>query len=87
MEKRIPTSELNAALEEDLFRLPPRSRSGKEVRIKYVSQVRARPPVFAFFCNDPSLIDDNYRRYLENRIRERFGFPGVPITISFKRKS
>jgi GTP-binding protein len=87
MEKRVPTSRLNEGLKEDLSRLPPRSRSGKEIRIKYVSQVRTSPPVFAFFCNDPTLMDTPYRRYLENRIRDRYGFEGVPITLSFKRKS
>ena len=87
LEKRIPTSRLNEDLREDISRFSPRSRSGKEIRIKYVSQVRANPPLFAFFCNEPALVEETYRRYLENRIRERYGFQGVPMTLSFKRKS
>lgn len=85
-ERRIGTGELNGALGEDIAAFPPRSRSGKEITIKYVTQADIRPPVFAFFCNEPSLVDDGYRRYLENRIRERFGFTGVPLVLAFKKK-
>jgi len=84
--KRLPTNQLNDLLIADVERVPPRSRSGKEIKIKYVTQVRTKPPVFAFFCNEPTLIDENYRRYLENRIRDHFTFTGVPILISFKKK-
>ena len=84
--KRIATSELNDLLGEDIKTYPPRSRSGKEIKINYITQVRTKPPVFAFFCNEPKLIDDTYRRYLENRIREHFTFRGVPISLSFKQK-
>jgi len=84
--KRITTRELNEVLGADIKTCPPRSRSGKEIKIKYITQVRAKPPVFAFFCNEPKMIDDTYRRYLENRIREHFTFTGVPIVLSFKRK-
>jgi GTP-binding protein len=84
--RRIPTGELNSRLGEDVMTHPPRTSSGKEVKIKYVTQVKTDPPVFAFFCNDPKLVEENYRRYLENRIREHFGFRGVPIVLSFKRK-
>ena len=85
-DRRIQTSELNDLLGVDIRAFPPRSRSGKEIKIKYITQVRSRPPVFAFFCNEPKMIDDNYRRYLENRIRGHFAFSGVPITLSFKQK-
>lgn len=84
--KRIATSDLNALLGADIKSFPPRSKSGREIKIKYVTQVKSRPPVFAFFCNEPKLIDDNYRRYLQNRIRDHFTFTGVPIVISFKQK-
>ncbi len=84
--KRIATSVLNEVLLNDVRTFPPRSRSGREIKIKYITQVRAKPPVFAFFCNEPKLIDDNYRRYLQNRIREHFTFTGVPIVLSFKQK-
>ncbi len=84
--KRISTSELNDVLGADIKVFPPRSRSGKEIKIKYITQVKSKPPVFAFFCNEPKLIDDNYRRYLENKIRGHFTFSGVPVLLSFKQK-
>ena len=86
MLRRIPTSELNGLLQHAIAAHAPRSASGKEVKIKYMSQVRTDPPVFTLFCNDPRLIDETYRRYLENKIRERYRFTGVPILITFKRK-
>lgn len=84
--KRISTSELNERLIPDILARPPHSSSGKEIKIKYVSQVKTKPPVFAFFCNDPKLIDENFQRYLENRIRHHFAFTGVPVVLSFKKK-
>jgi len=83
---RVPTNKVNELLIADVERFPPRSRSGKEIRIKFVTQVKTKPPVFAFFCNEPKLIDDNYRRYLENRLRGHFSFTGVPIIVTFKKK-
>lgn len=85
--KRIATSELNERLRTDIELFPPRSRSGKEIKVNYITQVNSKPPVFAFFCNEPNLIDDNYRRYLENKIRGHFVFSGVPVVLSFKRKN
>jgi len=84
--KRIATNEVNELLGKDIGAFPPRSNSGKEIKIKFITQVRAKPPVFAFFCNEPKLIDDSYRRYLENRIRGHFTFSGVPVLITFKQK-
>ena len=84
--KRIPTNQVNELLIKDIERFPPKSRSGKEIKIKFVTQVKTKPPMFAFFCNEPKLIDDNYRRYLENRLRGHFSFTGVPIIVTFKKK-
>jgi GTP-binding protein len=84
--RRISTSQLNDTLGKDILQFPPRSKSGKELKIKYVTQVKTKPPVFAFFCNDPRSIEDSYRRYLENKIREHFVFKGVPLVLSFKEK-
>jgi GTP-binding protein len=64
---------------------PPTYR-GNYVRIKYATQVRADPPVFAFFCNHPDGVKESYRRYLEGKLRESFGFDGVPLTLVFKQK-
>ena len=84
--KRVPTARLNEVLEAAVRRQPPPAHRGTYVKIKYASQVRDEPPVFAFFCNHPEGVKEGYRRYLENRLREAFGFEGVPLTLSFKRK-
>ncbi|HTY58192.1 MAG TPA: ribosome biogenesis GTPase Der [Bacteroidota bacterium] len=84
--KRIATNEVNDLLGKDIATTPPRSRSGKEIKIKFITQVRAKPPVFAFFCNEPRMIDDTYKRFLENKIRGHFTFSGVPLLLTFKQK-
>jgi GTP-binding protein len=84
--KRIKTSELNKVLFPIVKETPPPAVSGKEIKIRYVTQVKSSPPVFAFFANFPDDIPEHYKRFLENKIRENFGFIGVPLTIIFKRK-
>jgi len=84
--KRITTSQLNDVMGAAIKAFPPRSRSGREIKIKYITQVKSKPPVFAFFCNEPKMIDDTYRRYLENKLRDAYGFTGVPVVLSFKQK-
>jgi GTP-binding protein len=85
-EKRIATSTLNEIMGGEIRAHPPKSVGGREVKINYVTQVKSGVPVFAFFCNEPKLLDDAYARFLENRIRQHFGFIGVPLVISFKKK-
>ena len=85
-EKRVPTAQLNDAIEKAVERQHPPSFRGAFINIKYASQVREAPPVFAFFCNHPEGVKESYRRYLENQIRAAFGFTGVPLTLSFKKK-
>jgi GTP-binding protein len=65
---------------------PPPSVKGKYIRIKYVTQLPIHTPAFAFFCNLPQYVKEPYRRYLENRMREKFEFTGVPIKIFFRKK-
>lgn len=84
--RRIPTSELNDYMFRILKEIPPPAYRGKFIKIKYATQVKTNPPVFAFFCNDPGGIKEDYRRFLENRLREVFQFTGVPLTLVFKRK-
>lgn len=86
-EKRIPTNVLNRTLLDAIKITPPSSTSGREIKIKYVTQVKSRPPAFTFFVNEPKLIQDSYRRFLERLIREHFQFQGVPITLHFRRRS
>ena len=60
---------------------------GKAVlRMKYLTQTGACPPYFTFFVNRPDVVDDNYERYLENRMREAFDLTGTPIRFKFKKK-
>ncbi len=84
--KRIPTSQLNNIILEVISKNPPSSQSGKEIKIKHVMQVKVKPPVFSFFTNNPTLIQQNYIRFLENKIREHFIYNGVPIVLNFKKK-
>ncbi|MDX1548520.1 MAG: ribosome biogenesis GTPase Der [Rhodothermales bacterium] len=85
--RRVPTSALNDVMLAAVERHHPPSYRGGQVKIKYVTQVKTRPPVFAFFCNHPKGIRPPYRRYLENRLREHFDFEGVPLTLVFRSKS
>ncbi len=84
--KKIPTNELNNKLLEEIEKIPPPStHTGREVKIKYITQVGDNYPVFLFFSNYPKDIPDHYKRFLENKIRELFGF-NIPFTMSFKNK-
>lgn len=84
--RRIPTSRLNEVVKEMVERNHPPIYKGKEVKIKYVTQLPTPTPVFAFFCNLPQYIRDPYKRYLENQLRQHFDFKGVPIQIVFRAK-
>ena len=85
--KSITTSALNAYLEKAIEKNHPPAVQGKDLRINYVTQVKSRPPVFAFFSNAPELIPSNYRQYLEKQLRGQFGFEGVPLSLTFRKKS
>ncbi|MGN0039137.1 MAG: ribosome biogenesis GTPase Der [Coriobacteriales bacterium] len=63
------------------------SKGSKRLKLNYVTQTDVQPPAFTFFCNAPEIIDDNYRRYLENRLRSTFPLAGTPIRMHFKRKN
>ncbi len=84
--KRITTSQLNKTIMSDIEKNPPKSSTPKDIKIKYATQVKSSPPMFAFFCNEPKLVQESYRRYLDNRLRDHFGFQGVPLGIVFKKK-
>ena len=83
-EKRISTSELNRFMETVIMHRPPTHPSGKHIKIYYITQAAVKPPTFIFFCNTPSLITENYRRYIHNQLREMFKFEGVSIKLIFK---
>ena len=84
--KKISTSVLNEVMLDIIQATPPPAIKGKYIRIKYVQQLPTHSPAFAFFCNLPQYIPDSYKRFLENRLREKFDFCGVPIKIFFRKK-
>ncbi len=84
--KKIPTSKLNEVMLEIIENYPPPAIKGKYVKIKYITQITGRSPMFAFFCNLPQYIKEPYRRFVENKLRENFDFKGVPIQLFFRQK-
>lgn len=84
--KRISTSLLNKIVNEAYVINPPTSFKGKRLKIYYSTQVCDSPPTFVIFINDKKLVKDSYKRYLENQLREAFGFIGVPFRISFRER-
>jgi GTP-binding protein len=85
--KTVKTSELNSKLNKIIHSYPPHSKSHKEIKINYISQLKNAPPVIGFFCSNPGEIDNNYKRFLENKIRQLWEFKGVPLTLVFKKKN
>lgn len=83
---QVSTSKLNAWLQ-SIREFGHTVFKGKKVlKMKYVTQTRTCPPEFTFFCNHPELINDNYERFLENRLRQSFDLTGTPVRFKFKRK-
>ncbi len=84
--RRIATSELNEFLLPLIENYPPPATKGKYIKIKYVTQLPTPTPQFAFFVNLPQYIKEPYRRFLENNLRDRWDFSGVPLQIYFRQK-
>jgi len=84
--KKITTSVLNEVILPIVTANPPPAIKGKYIKIKYITQLPTHAPTFAFFCNLPQYIRDPYRRFIENKLREKFDFTGVPIQIFFRQK-
>ncbi len=84
--RKISTSELNETLLEITGQNPPPAVKGKHIKIKYVTQLPVYTPSFAFFCNFPQYVKEPYKRFIENRMREKFDFTGVPVRIFFRKK-
>ena len=84
--KRVSTARLNAWL--DLMvaaHPPPLAGSGRRIRLRYMTQVKSRPPTFAIWASRPEELPDSYQRYLVNGLREDFGFEGVPLRLQFRK--
>ena len=86
MNTKISTSKLNDFFQPIIERKPPPSLKGKYIKIKYVTQLPTRCPSFAFFCNLPQYIGESYKRFLENKLREKYNFSGIPLRIYFRKK-
>lgn len=82
--RRITTGVLNEVFSEATTMNPPPASHGRRLRIYYASQVSVQPPTFLMFCNEPKLVSDHYQRYLENKLREAFGFSGTPLRMIFR---
>ncbi|KTB47976.1 ribosome biogenesis GTPase Der [Dehalogenimonas alkenigignens] len=83
---RIPTPELNSLVRQALAKHSPPSAGGKLLKVLYATQVGVCPPEIVFFVNDPKLVHFSFQRFLENRLREVFGFSGTPIKFTFKSR-
>jgi len=83
--RRIATADLNRWLESVTAIHPPPLASGRRIRMKYITQVKSRPPTFSIFASKPEQLPGSYLRYLENALREAFGLPGIPIRIGLKK--
>lgn len=84
--KRITTGMLNNVLADAVARVQPPTDRGKRLKVYYITQTGVRPPNFVIFCNDSKLFHFSYQRYLENKLREVFGFEGTPIRVVIRQK-
>jgi GTP-binding protein len=83
--RRVPTAELNRWLETMLESHPPPLVQGRRIKLRYLTQIKTRPPTFAVFGNQLEDLPDAYLRYLENGLRMRFDLPGVPIRLQLRK--
>ena len=86
MSSRISTGALNRYLLDVITETPPPSVKGKFVKIKYITQLPTKKPTIVFFCNLPQYIKESYSRFLENKLRSKYSFTGVPIQLFFRKK-
>jgi GTP-binding protein len=82
--KRLPTAVVNSVVRQVVAAHNPPRSGGKRLKILYATQAEVNPPTFVFFVNDAKLIHFSYRRYLENKLRQSFGFVGTPLRLVFK---
>jgi GTPase len=85
--RRVPTADVNRVVGDAVAAHAPPTARGKRARVLYATQVAVAPPTFVIFVNDPDLFHFSYRRYLENRLRDAFGFAGTPIRLRFRARA
>ena len=84
--RRLPTSDLNRLVENAVARHSPPSKAGKRLKFYYATQTGVDPPTFVFFVNDARLVHFSYQRYIENQLREQYGFMATPLRMHFRDK-
>jgi GTP-binding protein len=84
--KRVPTADLNRLFEDIVQHHPPPLRKGRPVKLFYATQVGIGPPTFVVQCSYPEALHFSYKRYVQNRIRETFGFAGTPVRVLFRKR-
>ena len=84
--RKVKTSELNDVMLAHIEKNQPPANRGRFVKIKYITQLPLHYPAFAFFCNHPEHVKENYKLFLENKMRKEFDFKGVPMAIFFRSK-
>lgn len=84
--RRISTSELNEVMLPLIDNNPPPVYKGKDIKIKFITQLPTKSPAIAFFCNTPQYVKDPYMRFLENKLRENWDFSGIPVRLYFRQK-
>ncbi len=84
LDRRIPTPALNTVVRDAVLTHPAPAVGGRMLRVFYASQPQTHPPLFVFHCNDPTLVQPSYERFLENVLRRHFDFGGVPLTFQFR---
>jgi GTP-binding protein len=85
--KRVPTPKLNRWLREMETLHPPPLAKGRRIRLRFMTQIKKRPPTFVLSVSQPQELGDDYLRYLTNRLRDDFGLPGVPIRLAMRKPS
>ena len=84
--QKIKTSKLNNSILPEIQKYPPPATKGKYIKIKYISQLPTKTPTIAFFCNLPQYIKEPYKRFLSNKLRQKFSLEGVPVSLVFRKK-
>jgi len=84
--KRIPTNMVNNMVKQAIASHPPPQKAGKRLKILYATQAEINPPTFVFSVNDATMVHFSYQRYLENQLRQAFGFAGTPVRMVFKSR-
>jgi GTP-binding protein len=80
----VPTARLNAWLAEQVAAHPPPAPGGRRVKLRYMTQAKARPPTFVVFASVPEAVGEDYRRFLVNGLRRDFGLPGTPVRLMLR---